>query len=228
MSVSFTNPPSSIRFHDGSREIVLRRCELAHVEVLVEAIEESLGALRQFMPWAHYPQTIEVQTERLTKLAHGQGDKAETVYHFFDGIDGPFLGCLGIHSSRMCNPKGFEIGYWCRSGRTGEGWTTLACQCMVALGLDYFGSERIQCVYNEANTGSGHVIRKVEFREEARLRNYEHQPSENQRAAGSLMAPYAVMNAIFPEDRTALAWYPAVASGLKVFDAAGQQVAPGV
>jgi RimJ/RimL family protein N-acetyltransferase len=226
MSVSVTNPPASIHFHDGSREIVLRQAKLDHVEVLVEAIEESLDALRQFMPWAHSPQTIEVQTERLTKLVQGQGDNQENVYHFFDGVDGPFLGCLGIHSARMLNPAGLEIGYWCRSGRAGEGWTTLACQCIVVLGLDYFGSERIQCVYNEANLGSGHVVRKVGFREEARLRNYEHQPSENQRAAGALGGPYAVMNALFPEDRTGLDWYPGVASRLKVFSAAGQRAEP--
>jgi RimJ/RimL family protein N-acetyltransferase len=177
------------------------------------------------MPWAHTDQTVEVQTERITTLVEERGAKGDLVYHFFDGEDGPFVGCIGVHQARMLNPKGFEIGYWCRSGRAGEGWTTLAARCLVVLGFDYFGFERIQCVYNEANISSCSVVRKVGFHEEARLRNFEAQPTEEQRAAGSLVQPYCVMCALFPEDRAQLAWYPTIASGLQAYDVDGVQVA---
>ena len=215
MSIYNNPPPTFIQYDDGVKSLIIRFCQLSDIDMLLEAIDESIVELRQFLPWAHSPQTKEKQAERMHKIISEIGQGGDLYYHFFDGKDHAFLGCVGLHHSTS-NNKAFELGYWCRSSRTGEGWTTLVAQCMVVLGLKHLHAERIQCCYNEANMASQRIANKVGFNQEARLKNYETQPNETQKKAGSLIKPYMIMSSIFPEDRTQLSWYSQIANHLTI------------
>ena len=143
------------------------------------------------------------------------------LFNVFEREGGPLLGCIGMHAARVLNPNGFEIGYWIRSTDHGRGLATLATQCVVVAGFECLGSERIQCVYNEANAASGAVVRKVGFVVEGRMRNYEHQPTPELRAAGSETQPLTVITGLCPEHRPQLAWYGQVSRSLSVLDREG-------
>lgn len=225
MTLSFDNPPSLLRHDDGQRQFILRLARADDAEVMVEAAEESLAALREFMPWSHSPQTVEVQRKRLAGIEEGHGAGGDIVFHLFGEEGGPFVGCLGLHR-RALNPRAFEVGYWVRTSAAGQGIATLATRCAVVLGFECFDCQRIQCVYNEANTASRRVSSKVGFAEEGRLRLYEDQPTDEMRSNGFKAQPMAVMNALFSEDRDRLEWYPGISSALTVLDGSGSVVWP--
>jgi hypothetical protein len=54
----------------GETRIILRPLALTDAPKIVEAIAESLPQLRQFMPWSHYPQTVDSQRTRIIGLIH--------------------------------------------------------------------------------------------------------------------------------------------------------------
>ncbi|HJM56641.1 MAG TPA: GNAT family N-acetyltransferase [Planctomycetota bacterium] len=225
MTLSFDNPPSLLRHDDGQRQLILRLARVDDAEAVVEAAQESLAALREFMPWPHFPQTVEVQRKRLAGLEEGHGTGGDIVFHLFEEEGGPFVGCIGLHR-RALNPRAFEVGYWVRTSAAGRGIATLAARCAVVLGLEYFACQRIQCVYNEANAASGRVVKNVGFAEEGRLRLFEDQPTDEMRSNGYKAQPMAVMNALFSEDRERLDWYPGVRSALTVLDRNGSVALP--
>ena len=198
----------------------MREARVSDAPAMVEAIHESLGDLKRFMPWAHHPQTVAVQRARIEEFQTA-AHTTDLHYNIFEREDGPLLGCIGMHATRVLNPTGFEIGYWIRSANHGQGLATLASQCAVIAGFECLAAERIQCGYNEANATSQAVVRKVGFLVEGRLRNYEHQPTLEQRAAGCQTQPLTIMTGLCPEHRTQLAWYPHVSRSLTVLDRKG-------
>ena len=117
-----------------------------------------------------------------------------------------------------------ELGYWLRTGETRQGIMTLAVKSMVVIGFDVLDMQRIQCGYNEANGASARVCAKVGFVEEARLRYYQQQPTEETREQGYRVEPYNLLCALFDEDRPRLDWYERVRSRLRVVDASGATV----
>jgi RimJ/RimL family protein N-acetyltransferase len=226
MTLSFYNPPSLLRYDDGERELILRPARFSDAEEVVEALQESMAELRAFMPWAHAPQTVAIQQERLQAIEATFGSGGDIVFHLYEHQNGAFVGCLGLHAKRSLNPHSFEIGYWTRTRAAGRGIVTLATQCAVVFGFECFGAQRIQCGYNEANAGSARVNEKVGFIKEGRLRAFELQPTAQMQADGCQMLPHMVMSALFPEDRARLDWYAGVASHLTVLNEVGRLVGP--
>ncbi len=224
--LSFEAPPSLLSYDDGAARLLLRPSRVEEATPIADAIQESLPELRAFSPWAHVPQTPDAQRTRLQAIERGRGTSRDLFFHLYEHHGGPFLGCLGLHGGRSLNPRCYELGYWVRSSHAGRGLTTLAARCAVVLGFDYFGLDRIQCVFNEHNLASERVTRKVGFQEEARLRRFEVAPTDEMRAHGCLMGPLTVVTALFPDDRADLAWYAGVAAALTVRDCAGRVVQP--
>ena len=226
MTLSFDNPPSILRLDDGDRRLIMRPARVADAAEIVAALKESETELRGFMQWVFVPQTIELQSKRLGATEKGFGKGGDIILHLYEREDGPLLGTIGLHRGRMFNRLGFEIGFWMRSSAAGRGWMTLAVQCVVVLGFECMGLERVQCGYNEANAASQRVSEKVGFSVEGRLRHFENTPTQSMREGGCEMAEHLVMTALFPSDRAELDWYPQIAASLRVFDGNGQSVWP--
>jgi len=219
------NPPARIRFDDGARSVLFTPASAGDARAEFEAVRASLDSLKVFMPWAHTPQTLEGQRERLSAAQTAYASGAEYLFfaRYVDG--GPVVANVGLHRATS-NPKALELGYWVTTGFTGQGLATLASQVMTVLVFDYFGYERLQCGYNEANVGSQIVNERLGFVEEARLRRFEDTGTEEMIADGYGHGEYTVMTALFPEDRASLAWYPKIAPNLTALDQDGQTILP--
>ena len=137
------------------------------------------------------------------------------------GFRAILVGCIGLMGARVLNPLGLELGYWTRSSAAGRGLMTLGAKCAVVLAFECMGFERVQCGFNENNVASQRVCEKVGFKEEARLRFFEQQPTDELRAQGYRLGPRTVMSALFRDDRPNLPWYPATAGALSAMDAQG-------
>ncbi len=217
MTLSFKNPPTLITYDDGNTQLVLKPARVVDAAPLVTAIEESLTELRQFMPWAHYPQTLEAQTKRLDLIEKEFGKNKDLIFHIYRPKDKALIGCIGMHLGKTHNPRAFEIGFWTRTQEAGKGYISLATQCITVLGFAYFQSQRIQICHNAANHGSARVCDKLGFHKEAELHLFEEQPTRIMLEQGYQMNPTAVLNALFLKDREAQPWYTKVKDALKVY-----------
>ena len=93
----------------NENSIVIRPLALTDAPSIVEGVTESLPELKQFMPWSHFPQTIDSQRQRIigTIQSYWLGD--DYSFGVFGGDSGLFLGAIGFHR-RMLNRLGLEIG----------------------------------------------------------------------------------------------------------------------
>lgn len=212
--------PSEILYDDGERRLTLRPARCEDVDALLEALHESLTELRAFMPWAHFRQTHEVQSERLRAIEAGFHTGGDFVFHAFEGPQERFVGCFGFHD-RTLNKDAAELGYWVRTSAAGKGVATLASKMLVLAAFEHLSCVRIQCAYNAANTASRKVQSRLGFREEGRLRYFEMQGDDVMREDGYATDPVTVMNALTIEDLPRLAWSGDIRPHLSVQFAVG-------
>jgi RimJ/RimL family protein N-acetyltransferase len=159
------DPPYRIR----TERLVLRCWDPHDAPRLKEAVDSSLDHLRPWMPWAvHEPQPLE-QKVRLLRQFRSDFDRGEDfVYGIFDAREAEVVGGSGLHT--RVGPEAFEIGYWIRADRIGEGLATETAAALTRVALDVCGAERIEIRVDPSNTRSAAIPRKLGFREEATLR----------------------------------------------------------
>ena len=202
-------PPEYIQYTHAAQSIHLIRSRAAHAPALIEGINESLEALRAFMLWAHYENTVESQRERLAGLeSEWDQNKDYTFSIFTSQEEGPlsFAGCIGMHLTCLSN-KGIEIGYWIRSSAAGQGLCTLATQLLVYIGFEYQKMLRIKVVCDAGNGGSRRVIEKIGFPYEGKLRNGGYcDVSENVAHNGWQATGDLLIYGMIPVDYKQLSW----------------------
>lgn len=222
--VDRTHSPSRLVYSDADRFLELRPWALADADALIAAIAASVPELRRFMPWAHGPVTREVYYPLIARFQADHWAGREYVLGMFSE-SGEVLGGVGLHPRVPLNPAGLEVGYWCHSAHAGRGLTTLATRVLVALAFDYFGCDRFQVIYDEANVGSRHVIEKCGLVYEGTQRNATATVAPEVRAGGYAGTGRHRMHALTPADLGALPWLEEVRANTTVYDAFGA-VAP--
>jgi RimJ/RimL family protein N-acetyltransferase len=203
------NPP--YRIH--TERLVLRCWEPRDAPRLKEAVDSSLDHLRAWMPWAvDEPQPLEQKIELLRRF-RAQFDLGEDfVYGIFTHDEEAVLGGSGLHS--RVGADAFEIGYWLRAGRTGEGLATEAAAALARIGIELCGADRIEIRVDPSNERSAAVPRRLGFRQEAILRR--RLPA----FAASGLRDVTVFS-LFRDD---LAGTPVAGTRVEAYDAVGAQV----
>jgi RimJ/RimL family protein N-acetyltransferase len=195
---------------------VVARCwEPRDAPLLKEAVDSSLDDLRQWMPWArNEPQTLEEKVQLLRRF-RGQFDLGETfVYGLFSSDESEVVGGSGLHT--RAGEGAFEIGYWIRSSRAGQGLATGVTAALTRVGFEVCEVDRIEIHCEPANEGSMRIPRKLGYAEEARLRRRLYAPPDGE--------PRDVV--VFSLFRDTYAGTPAASAELEAFDAAGVRVLP--
>lgn len=221
-AVHQTRPP--LRIVDPEGPLMLCAPQVQQAPALVEALDESLDALRRFMPWAHLPQTVDVQYARLTEVvgAYWRGDDYNL--HIYDPrAPQRALGGVGLHRRTM-NRQALEMGYWVRSGDAGRGVCTRAARMVLVLAIELFGCQRVQCGYDVGNLASARVAAKVGFEIEGDLRNFGPAGDDAMRANGWAGVGTNRMTALGPERARSQPWYPGLRDRLEVYDWLGRRV----
>lgn len=85
---------------------------------------------------------------------------------------GTLVGSSGLHRIDWEVPK-FEIGYWCRTSFTGQGYATEAVRGISAFALETLGARRVEIRCDSRNLPSARVAERAGFRLEGELRNNE-------------------------------------------------------
>jgi RimJ/RimL family protein N-acetyltransferase len=149
--------------------MVVRCYEPSDAPLLKDAVDSSLDHLRPWMPWAHEePQTLEEKTELLRRF-RGQFDLGQNfVYGLFSRDESELVGGSGFHL--RVGGDAFEIGYWIRASRQGQGLTTESTAALTRVGFEVCEVDRIEIQTEPENERSMRIPLKLGYTEEARLR----------------------------------------------------------
>src|SRR5829696_8246593 len=136
------------------------------------AVNESLGELTPWMPWPKEHRTVE-DSEASARQARSRFVGREDLMLLLL-LRGPqtLLGSSGLHWIDWEVPK-FEIGYWCRTRFTGQGYVTEAVRGISAFAFDALGARRVEIRCDSLNHPSVRVAQRAGFRLEGELQNNE-------------------------------------------------------
>ena len=166
------------------------------------------------MPWAHEAPLPLEQTVELLRGFRGAFDLGrDYVYGILARGESEAVGGSGLHT--RVGAEAFEIGYWIRASRSGEGLGTEATAALARVGLELCGAGRIEIRVDPENAASLAIPRKLGFTEEGRLRRVLHG------ADGTPHRRDAVVFALLADE---LAGTPVASVPLEAFDATGARV----
>ncbi len=129
---------------------------------MLTAIEESLPELERWMPWAQEMPTVEGLRELLRQGEVAFHTDRSWEYAIIDPGSDDVLGAAGLH--RTDEPGRFEIGYWVRTSRTGQGVATLATRALIGAASNHLGTaKQIVIRMDQANQASVSIPQKLGF-----------------------------------------------------------------
>jgi RimJ/RimL family protein N-acetyltransferase len=192
---------------------VVRCWEPRDAPLLKEAVDSSLDELRPWMPWAlNDPQSVEEKVELLRRF-RGQFDLGQNfVYGLFSRDESEAVGGSGLHT--RVGENAFEIGYWIRSSRAGQGLATEVSAALTRVGFELCGADRIEIHVEPANERSARIPLKLGYAEEALLRRRLY-------AAPGGEPRDAIVFSLFRSD---YAGSPAASAQLEAYDALGERL----
>lgn len=134
------------------------------------AIRESYAELRPWMPWARtLPTAEETETYMREKAAHF-ALRTDLVFQLFLRSSGEFIGATGLHRMDWSVPR-FEIGYWLRTSRSGEGYMTEAVRGLTDFAVTHLHPRRLEIRMDHENAASRRVAERSGYPLEATLYN---------------------------------------------------------
>ena len=158
-----------------SRRLVLRVPRAGDAEALNRAISDSHAELAEWLPWAAEGQTL-AQTRAFCEESLEKW-RDETAYNvlMLERETGTLAGASGFPRMNWAVPK-FEIGYWCRSDRVGNGYVSEAVWALSRLAFVELGAARVELFVDTRNVRSVRVAERLGFALEGVLRNEDRDP----------------------------------------------------
>ena len=126
------------------------------------AIAASLPELQRWMTWCPTMPTVDDSTRNCADAGARALAATDLPLVVLDRNDGQVLGRFGLHP-RDPQRGSFEIGYWLRSDRTGQGLATEAVRAMTWLATHTLGSQRVEIRCDRRNLRSQRVAERAGF-----------------------------------------------------------------
>jgi RimJ/RimL family protein N-acetyltransferase len=156
-----------------SPRLLIRVCNAADAPALNAAVCESLEALRPYMPWAQTPPTLAHSAAECRRMQARFLLREDLPMFMFErdarGGEGAYVGGIGLHRIDW-QVRRFEIGYWCRSSRVGQGFVSEAVAALTQLTFDELRARRIELRTDDSNQRSWRVAERAGFTLEGVLR----------------------------------------------------------
>ncbi len=162
-----------------SERLVIRCWHPEDAPALKDAIDNSLGQLREWVPWAmDEPSSIHTLATRLGAMRDDFVAGRDWAYAVFESGESRLVGGAGLH------PRGttdhLEIGYWIRTDASGRGYATETAAALCEAAFVHTGVGRLEIHCDVENARSAAVaqrlgfVRDRQFRQEAPTRRGTH------------------------------------------------------
>lgn len=152
-------------------ERLLLRCPLPGDGAAVNVgILESLAELRPWMEWAEHPPTVsETEADQLAARADFlRGTRLR--FLMIERAGGEFAGVTVLHTIDWSVPR-FELGYWCCTSFTGQGYATEAVRAVTRFAFQHLAAERLEIRCDALNRPSTRVAERAGYLLDGTLRN---------------------------------------------------------
>jgi RimJ/RimL family protein N-acetyltransferase len=136
------------------------------------AVRESIDELSLWMVWPKQHRTVDDSETSARRARVAFLARSELRLHLYLRGTDTLVGVAGLQGIDWDVPK-FEIGYWCRTGFTGNGFITEAVRAITSLAFDALGAGRVEIRCDPANLKSARVAERAGFTLEATLKNNE-------------------------------------------------------
>ena len=153
-----------------TERLTLRLPKVGDAAPLNAAIVSSHPALSEWMDWAVKPQTLEETAEFIHRSLEGWAGETELNLLMVERSSDEIVGATGYPRLDWTVHR-FEIGYWCRSDRTGKGLVSEAAWALARHAFETLGAHRVEVRMDDRNRRSWAVAERLGFRHEATLRN---------------------------------------------------------
>jgi RimJ/RimL family protein N-acetyltransferase len=155
-----------------SERITIRAPRAGEGKAVAEAIGESYTELAPWMPWASPdPDVAEVEANLRESAAKWLRREDLRLNLWLKGTD-TFVGGSGLHRLNWEVPR-FEIGYWCRTRFSGQGYITEAVNAITDFAFKTLGARRIEIRCDSLNERSRRVAERAGYTLEASLRQQD-------------------------------------------------------
>jgi RimJ/RimL family protein N-acetyltransferase len=152
--------------------LMLRPPQAGDGKAVHEARRESWPELFKWGIWTHKPleeMTVE-HDELFCRKKHAKFILREDIPLLsFNRQSGIFLGGAGLHKCDW-ERRIFTVGYWVRTGQTGQGYATEVAAALVRYAFAALSARKVSTFHAEGNAASQRVIEKVGFEREGVLR----------------------------------------------------------
>lgn len=134
-----------------------------------EAIRESVEQLRLWLPFAENIPSLEESEANARKARLQFLERTDMMLHLRDRFTDEFVGSSGLHRIDW-NARCFEIGYWIRTSRAGEGLMTEAVRGIEQFAISYLEANRLEIRCDARNVRSAKVAERAGYTLEGVLR----------------------------------------------------------
>lgn len=158
--------------------LLIRPPRAADAPTVLEAIVESLPELRSFpasLPWASAEPSITSTLAFCDKPDVYRAPLGDMPFLLFDRST-CFIGCVGLHRIDWSNRR-FEIGFWLRTSKTGQGYATEAIRSLTRMAFDALKAVRVDALPDEANVASRRALEQSGYQLEGVLRKERLDPA---------------------------------------------------
>lgn len=153
-----------------SARLLLRLPGADDVPALNRAIVDSHPELSAWMDWAVEPQTEAQTAEFVRGSATAWQEETALNLLMVDPASGEIVGATGYPRLGWIVPY-FEIGYWVRSDRVGQGYASESTWLLAQHAFEVLAANRVELRMDDRNQRSWTVAERLGFQHEATLRN---------------------------------------------------------
>ncbi|MCP1134288.1 GNAT family N-acetyltransferase [Paenibacillus polysaccharolyticus] len=125
--------------------------------------------LRPWLPFAENIPTLEESEASVRKARLRFLERSDLMLHLRDKATDEFVGSSGLHRMDW-NARSFEIGYWVRTSRSGEGLVTEAVRGIEQFAIVHLQANRLEIRCDARNVRSASVAKRLGYTQEGILR----------------------------------------------------------
>jgi len=144
----------------------LREWVLDDIPLLQAALNENVGHLDPWVPWARPEGALPDQAAGLIDRWRREAARNETLNYAIFDTDTTLIGGIGVYD--RIGPGAIEIGYWIRRPFTGAGFATEATWGLVDHVRRHVRSCQLEMHVHPRNSGSRRIPEKLGFTKDVR------------------------------------------------------------